>query len=105
MDLREVHGHAPSPKRHTPWTLGWEDDDILRPLQYGYCPLPGVLPGRPEFTEPEDFASGCKDEWDRQMKKDFEDGGPLRQMAEEALKEHREGRTEPLPGTEDHHED
>jgi hypothetical protein len=73
--------------------MGMEDDDILSAVQYETCTLPGVPPDR------SDFAAGPKDEWDEQMKEDYESGGPLRQLAEKGLKDYREGRTEPLPGT------
>jgi hypothetical protein len=51
------------------------------------------------------FASGPKDAWDRKMKRDYENKGPLWQLAQEAKEDHREGRTAPLPGTETPGED
>jgi hypothetical protein len=52
------------------------------------------------LVEPTDFASGPKGAWDRKMKRDYENKGPLWQLAQKAKEDHRKGRTMPLPGTE-----
>jgi hypothetical protein len=102
-----------------------EDDDILMALQYEPCTLPDVPPNSldfqavddkfeamsdeeledavdnasPEDKKPSDFASGPKDEWEERMQEDYESGGPIKKLAEEAREDHQDGNTEPLPGT------
>lgn len=56
--------------------------------------------GSAEATEqsaPDSFASGPKDEWDREMKENYEAGGELKMQAEKALEDYRTGNTSRLP--------
>ena len=46
---------------------------------------------------PSSFASGPQDEWDRNMKENYEEGGALRELVERGREDYRTGNVSPLP--------
>lgn len=52
-----------------------------------------------KLSSQEDLQGGPEDQWDKQLEEDLKGDGPLSDLVEEAREDHRNGNTEPLPGT------
>jgi len=48
-------------------------------------------------ASPSSFSQGPKDEWDRKIKENYEAGGELRKLAQQAREDYRTGNTSRLP--------
>jgi hypothetical protein len=48
-------------------------------------------------ASPSSFSQGPKDEWDRKMKENYEQGGVLKELSKRGREDYQTGNTSPLP--------